>query len=75
MHKQDKKMQITMSYVEAFLEFSTTFKSAKQTNTRYYENFKSRHDTVKFHGRQMGYHGRLYKKHRERIMLTNEAKN
>ena len=50
------------SYVEAFLELSTNFKSAKQTNTSYYEIFKSRRDTVKAHGGQPGYRDSLYKK-------------
>ena len=36
-HKQDENMQSTMSYVEAFLELSTTFQSTKQTNKSYYE--------------------------------------
>ena len=53
-HKQYEKMQSKMSYVEAFLEFSTTFQSAKQTNTSYYELFKSRRDTVKSHGGAAG---------------------
>ena len=59
-HKQDEKMQIMMLYVEAFLEFSATFQSAKQTNTSYYDLFKSRQDTVKSHGSQPGYHELLY---------------
>ena len=62
MHKQDKKIQSTMSYVEASLELLTTFQYAKQTNTSYYELFKSRLETVKSHGRQSGYNERLYLK-------------
>ena len=64
-------MQIAMSYVDAFLEFSSTFQSAKQTNTSYYELFKSRRDTVKAHGGQTGYYERLYKKHWARLMLNH----
>ena len=59
-HEQDKKIKSTMSYVEAFLIFSTTFQSEKQKNTSYYELFKYRRDTVKYHGGQPGYHERLY---------------
>ena len=40
-HKQDEKIQSTMLYVKAPLELLTTFQSEKQTNTSYYENFKS----------------------------------
>ena len=54
-------MQSTMLYVEALLKFSMLFQSAKQTNTSYYELFKSRQDTLKSHGGQPGYHEQLYK--------------
>ena len=60
--KQDKKMQIMMSYVKAFLKLSTIFQCAKKTNTRYYEILKSRQDTVTSHGGKPRYHECLYKK-------------
>ena len=68
-------MQSTMSYVEAFFEFSTTFQSENQTNTSYYELSKSFRDTVKSHSGQLGYHERLYQKHWERIMLNHGSGN
>ena len=68
-------MQSAMSYVKAFLEFSTSFQYMKQTNTSYYELFKSRQDMVKAHGGQTGYHEYLYKKHWERLILKHGAEN
>ena len=59
-HKQDENIQSTMAYVEAFLEFTTTYQEPKQLNTVYYALFKSIQDTVMANDGHPGYHLKLY---------------
>ena len=69
-HKEDNNMQSTMVYVEAFLEFSTTYQEPNQFITDYYDMFKSRRDTVTVHGGQPGYHLKRYAKNWNKLMVT-----
>ena len=59
-----------MAYVEAFLEFSTTYQEPNQSNTDYYALFKSRQDTAMAHDRQPRYHLKLYYNNWKRLMVT-----
>ena len=69
-HKQDKMMHSTMTYVEALLEFATTYQDPNYSNTDSYALLKSIRDTVTAHGRQPGYHLKLYDEHWKILVVT-----
>ena len=62
-----------MAYGKAFLEFATTYQDPKQSNTYYYNMFKSRQYTVTVHGKQTGYHLKLHDKHWKILVVTEEV--
>ena len=69
-HKQDGKIQSTVAYIKAFLEFATTYQEPKQSKIDYYAMLKSRRDVVMAHFGQLGYHLKLYDKHWKSLMVT-----